>query len=221
MSQSISESKPSSYSLLTDNASPLERALEHTLSKHLDQVAPPLPQLRNAHQTPESALPHLAADRMVTYWKKEDSVKIKRSQVASAQVERKKAGTKEGVRIALDAIGYGCQVNSRYESPELPPFTLDVIAWQHSKGTVNSELIDQLIDKLNENKSTRDTIELSLSYGVFSSWGMTASIPPAVNITPVDGKASLWPQENHTSDLGMAMALGVAVTVKHIYATAI
>lgn len=216
MSQSISESKLSSYSLLTDNASPLERALEHTLSKHLDQVAPPLPQLRNAHQTPESALPHLAADRMVTYWKKEDSVKIKRAQVANAQVERKKSGTKEGVGIALDAIGYGCEIKSRYESPDLPPYTLDVVAWKTDSSPVNKDLINQLILKLDDIKSTRDTIELSLVFGVETEVALGGAKAPSTNVSYTDAPAVLWPMPNADVAFGIAGGACPPISVNHL-----
>ncbi|NGZ17563.1 phage tail protein I [Vibrio aestuarianus] len=221
MSQSTSESKPSSYSLLTDNASPLERALERTLSKHLDQVAPPLPQLRNAHQTPESALPHLAADRMVTYWKKEDSVKIKRSQVASAQVERKLSGTKDGVRIALDAIGYGCEIKSQYESPDLPPFTLDVVAWKTDSSPVNKDLINQLIGKLDDIKSTRDTVELSLVFGVSASFPVKAARAPSVSLLHSKAEAQLWEPINGRASVAVGLGCIPAVIIQPISAKAV
>lgn len=204
MSQSTSESKPSRYSLLTDNASPLERALEHTLSKHLEQVAPPLPQLRNAHQTPESVLPHLAADRMVTYWKKEDSTKIKRHQVASAQIERKKSGTKDGVEIALETIGYGCEIKSRYESPDLPPYTLDVVAWKIDSSPINKETIENLILKLDDIKSTRDTIELSLVFGVETEIALSGAKSPPTNVSYTDVPAVLWPMPDADVSFGIA-----------------
>ncbi|MBD1559505.1 phage tail protein I [Vibrio sp. S9_S30] len=216
MSQSTSESKPSSYSLLTDNASPLERALEHTLRKHLDQVAPPLPQLRNANQTPESALPYLAADRMVTYWKKEDSVKIKKAQVASAQVERKKSGTREGISDALNAIGYGSDVRNRYDLPELPPFTLDVIAWKEDASPVNSELIDQLIEKLDDIKSTRDTIELSLVFGVETKVALGGAKAPSTNVSYTDAPAVLWPMPDADFAFGIAGGACPPISVNHL-----
>ncbi|HCH5255482.1 TPA: phage tail protein I [Vibrio parahaemolyticus] len=216
MSHSISESKPSSYSLLTDNASPLERALEHTLSKHLDQIAPPLPQLRNANQTPESALPHLAADRMVTYWKNEDSVKIKRAQVASAQVERKLSGTKEGIRIALDAIGYGSEVKSRYENPDLPPYTLDVIAWKSDSSPVNKDLINQLIFKLDDIKSTRDTVGLTLTFGVETEIALSGAKAPPTNISYTDAPAELWPMPDALVLFCIAGGACPPISVNHL-----
>ena len=216
MSQSTFESKPSSYSLLTDNASPLERALEHTLSKHLEQVAPPLPHLRNAHQTPESALPHLAADRMVTYWKKEDSSKIKRHQVASAQIERKKSGTREGVGIALDAIGYGCEIKSRYESPDLPPYTLDVVAWKTDSSSVNKELIENLILKLDDIKSTRDTIELSLLFGVETEIALSGAKSPPTNVSYTDAPAVLWPMPDADVAFGSVGGACLPISVNHL-----
>lgn len=221
MSQSTSESKPRSYSLLTDNVSPLERALEHTLSQHLDQVAPPLPQLRNAHQTPEFALPHLAADRMVTYWKTEDSVKIKRAQVASAQVERKKSGTKEGIGIALGSIGYGCEIRSRYEIPDLPPFTLDIVAWKTDSSPVNTDLINQLILKLDDIKSTRDTIDLALAFGVETNVALCGATAPPTNIGYTDASATLWPMPDATSLFGISGGICSSISVNPLIAKAV
>ncbi|EGQ8184676.1 phage tail protein I [Vibrio parahaemolyticus] len=216
LSQSTSESKPSSYSLLTDNASPLERALEHTLSKHLDQIAPPLPQLRSANQTPESALPHLAADRMVTYWKHEDSVEIKRSQVANAQIERKLSGTKEGLRIALDSIGYGCEIKSQYESPDLPPFTLDIVAWKSDSSPVNPELIVNLIEKLEDIKSTRDTIQLALTFGVETDVVLYGAKSPPTNVSYTDASAELWSMPYALAQLCVVGGACPPISINHL-----
>lgn len=220
MSQSTSESKPSSYSLLTDNASPLERALEHTLSKHLDQVTPPFPQLRNAKQTPESALSHLAADRMVTYWQEDDSLETKRAQVASAQSERRQSGTKEGIRIALGAIGYKCEIKSRYENPQLPPYMLEVIAWKVDSSPVSGEIITRVLTRLEEIKSTRDTVELALALNAYFSARVAMARAPSVSLLYSKAKADLWLQPDYQASVSAAIAYLPGVVVSNISAIA-
>ncbi len=220
MTQSTSKSKPSSYTLLSNNASPLERALEHSISLHLDEIAPPFPNLRDATTTPAVALPYLAADKMLTYWKSDDSIAVKRAQVSKAQIERKYSGTKYGLREALDAIGYGCEINSRDQNPELPAFTLDIVAWKNDSSPVNPELINQLLEKIDDIKSTRDTVELSLAFGVETEISLAGAKSPPTNVSYTDAPAVLWPMPEASASLGIAGGICPSITVNHLYADA-
>jgi P2-related tail formation protein len=99
---------------------------------------------------------------MVAHWESEDSPAVKRSQVASAKVERRKSGTREGIEIAIRGLGFNCEYTSRYESPSLPPFTLEIIAWRVEPRPIRKLNSIQLTRKLDEIKSVRDTVGLKL-----------------------------------------------------------
>lgn len=220
MSQLTSKSSPINYSLLTDNASPLEKSLEKTFSKLLNDINPPVPHLRFGMHTPTEVLPHLAAEKMVTYWHSTDSAEIKRRQIANAQKERRLSGTKQGLRTALDSIGYSCEITTKRDNSDLPPFAIDIVAWKVDSTPVNGEVINQLIHKLSDIKSERDSFELALTFGVSVSFELKAARAPSVSVSKVGVKAKLWEQPNYRAGICVVIASSRGVSITPISLTA-
>lgn len=159
MSQLISESSPSNYSLLTDNASPLEKALEKSFSKLLNEIQPPVPQLRDPLKVPIKALPHLAAEKQVQEWSPDDVEEQKRLTVKNQCQVFQKAGTVSGIQLALEGLGGDVEV-LKWHQYGGEPYSMKTRVWISSAPTV--EMLSRVGARIIETKSERDSFSLGV-----------------------------------------------------------
>lgn len=183
MSQSISTSSTSNYTLLTENASPLERALEKVFTKALDGVAPPLPELRDANKIPRHLLPHLAAERQVTEWNPSDPEYQKRTTAKNQKLVFKKAGTIEGIGLAVEGLGGDTTVQKWFEYGG-PPYQMKITNWSQNSPT--QDVLERTIKRVDDAKSLRDTFIVGLGFRSAGKQyvGGGVTIAPRINIGP-------------------------------------
>lgn len=208
------------HTLLPDNRTTFERAYEEG-SKGISKSEEVLNWLNDPLKVRADLLPLMAAERGVNDWFFSDSEAEKRAITASAYSVHQASGTNDGILKALKAVDFSAQISHWTEAENGKPYSIYVHAWGDKSQTVNKARTLRLLERLNHVKSERDTVDLAVSFGVSTSLAMTAHIPPSVNVTPFDGKASLWPQENCVASVATVMGLGVPVSIKHIFAKAI
>ena len=179
MSQSTSESNTNNhYSLLTDNASPMERALEHAFKTMLERIAPPIPELNDAEKVPTNLLPYLAAERMVQEWSSDDTPENKRKTIGNQKQVFRQAGTMAGIKLAVSGIGGETDIQRWYEYAGAP-YHMKARVWIDKP--INLDTINRLSHRVNNAKSERDTVLLSVGAKTDASLQVCATTATASN----------------------------------------
>lgn len=215
MSQSKLASALKIYSILPDNHSPLERALELSLNQQLANIEHPYPKLLDAWNTSMDVVPAVAAERLVPIWDMNDSDEVKRNLAGNAWQIRRLSGTPAGLKLALDSFAFQSEITPWHKQiPQADPYHLDVVAWEKGNKPVNVANAKKLISYIDDTKSERDVITLSLMFGVETSFGAAGGIPPAVSVLKMQGEAALWPMPEVTACFSLAGAVRAGISVR-------
>ncbi|NRD72691.1 phage tail protein I [Shewanella sp. VB17] len=214
MSQSTLPSALKTYSVLPDNRSALERALELSLTQQMYAVDHPYPQLLDAWHTSIDVVPYLAAERQLPVWDTADSEHVKRSLAGNAWQIRQLSGTRAGLNMALESFDFLSEIKPWYQqTPQGQPYSLEVIAWEKGNKPVNVANVKKLQAYIADTQSERDKIELSLMFGVETSLRLTGSGAPSTNIKNTHGEAGLWPMPSAKVFLSVAAAVPPAINI--------
>lgn len=147
------------FSVLPDNRSPLERAIELSLSHQLFSIELPQPFLFDAEQVPEYLLPYLASENLVTDWSPDDALSIRRETTKNQPIVYRQAGTLKGVSDAIKSFGGDVDIEKWYQYGG-EPYHLRVIYW--FDGVFTADSYYRLNARLEQAKSERDVIDLTL-----------------------------------------------------------
>lgn len=222
MSQSKLPSALKTYSVLPDNRSPLERALELALSETLYSIDHPYPELLDAQKAPKEAVSTLAAEKQVPIWDTEDTEQVKRNLAGNAWKIRQLSGTKAGLALALESFEFLSEIKSWYQQvPRREPYSLDIVAWERGNKPVNVANAKKLLAYIEDTKSERDNIELSLMFGVETSFGLAGARAPSISVKKAEAGANLWPMPRASVSLSFAAAIPPAVNIQPINLRAI
>lgn len=163
MTQSKLPSGLKTYSVLPDNRSPLERALELALSDALYSIDNPYPTLLDAQKTTPDVIAPLGIDHQVLVWDSEDSELVKRDRVDYAWRNRQLSGTRAGFTKALEQMGFGSTITPWYKlNPNETPYYF--LIWVYCSDRVLTPDINVRLDNLlHEMKSERDVYDLNLA----------------------------------------------------------
>ncbi|RBO82632.1 phage tail protein I [Marinomonas aquiplantarum] len=215
MSQSNLPSTLKTYSVLPDNRSSLERALELVLSEALYSINHPYPELLYAYKTQKEVVSNLAAEKQVPIWDTEDTEQVKRNLAGNAWKVRQLSGTKAGLALALESFEFLSEIKSWYQQvPKTEPYSLDIVAWEKGNKPVNVTNAKKLMAYIENTKSERDNIELSLMFGVETSLGLVGARAPSINVKEAQAGANLWPMPKASVSLSIAAAIPPAVTIQ-------
>lgn len=147
----------SSQSLLPDNRTPLETALEKSLAKQLQNIESPYPQLWDPAQVKPTLLPYLAHAKGVPDWG-EDTDAAKRDTVANIWTVQRQAGTRQAVKQAVDALGFDAEVTRGEE-----PYRLQIDLWREDVGSVESDFFARAERRIEQVKSERDIFSINVN----------------------------------------------------------
>ncbi len=147
----------STQSLLPDNRSVLERALEKTLSEHLLALDSPYPELWDPYNVPDHLLPYLAHAKGVTDWGGELNTDAKRHTVANIWPVQRLAGTAQGVADAVAGLGLQAEFVPGYTWGG-PPYSFRV----NLMGGLRGVSVDRVAQKIQAAKAERDGFSLRL-----------------------------------------------------------
>lgn len=222
MSQFKSISSPQQRSVLPDNQGYLERALELSFESALYSVKSPYPNLLDAQTTAASTVPYLAAEKQLGIWSSTDSEAVKRTLTATAWKVRCLSGTKGGIKVALKALDFDSELTAWHQqTPKKPPYHLDVLAWGKGNKPVNLANIEKLLAYIKDTKSERDVIDLSLIYGVETSFSIAGATSPPAIIKESKNTAVLWPMPVATAFAAVAGVSQPAINVQPVASVAI
>lgn len=214
MSQSKLASALKTYSVLPDNYSPLERALELSLNQQLANIEHPYPNLLDAFSSSMDVVPAIAAERLVPIWDVSDSDEVKRNLAGNAWQIRRLSGTPAGLKLALDSFEFQSEITPWYEqSPQADPYHLDVVAWEKGNKPVDVANAKKLISYIDDTKSERDVVTLSLAFSVSADFGVAGGIPSGVSVTGTHAKAQLPPMLSTCASLTLVGAAAVGVSI--------
>ena len=121
----------------------------------------------------------------------------------------------------MQALDYHSEVTPWFQLENAEPYTLQVLAWEPNNNPVDVSKAKRLLANINETKSCRDVIDLSLVFGVDCHLSMSAAIAPAINVRSIEATATLWPMPDAKADFSVAGAMSNSISVTPIFARAI
>lgn len=182
------------HSLLPANRSAIEAALDFGFAKLLERIDPPFPQLMNPMATPVDFLSYLAADRGVLGWSPTASEPSKRATVQASWSTKRLAGTRKGLRLALETTGFAPRFVPWYEVGA-EPYTLLIVATSDANQSAGD--YQNLGYRLEEAMSERDRIvikvekKITLEQRLYLAQYMRQAshlgvLPESIVVTPSD-----------------------------------
>lgn len=150
----------SSTSLLPDNATPLETALERTIIKMLGEIQSPFPALWRPDEAPITQLPWLAEALGVTEWDASASEIEKRETLKTHWANQRQAGMGVALARAIQPLGVGVLIRPWFEVG-LDPYHFEIEINLSGK-TLDPILLGRVEQRIVESKSERDTYSVSI-----------------------------------------------------------
>ena len=147
------------HSLLPDNRSHLERALELALAEELYDIEQLFPELLFAQQTPLHALPSLAADKLVPDWSSDDSEQEQRDTADNSWRVHQRAGTIAAIAESMKGLSAEITIDKWFEYGG-QPYHFRIMAL--TTRALDTALAERIARRVDDVKSERDSYELSL-----------------------------------------------------------
>lgn len=145
--------------LLPANASPQELALEQTTARIAD-VPVPVRDVWDADTCPSNLLPWLAWAFSVDEWDSEWSDAQKRAAIKAAVSVQRYKGTIGAVREALEAIGFGVQVQEWFNQlPAGDPYTYRLLLTAEQVG-IDQAALAKILQVVETSKNLRSHMDL-------------------------------------------------------------
>ncbi|ASA54678.1 phage tail protein I [Vibrio gazogenes] len=209
------------YSVLSDNRSPLERSMELSFSQQIYGIGNPYPHLLDAQKTAFEIVPYIASEFQLPVWDTSDTEPVKRNLAGHAWQVRKMSGTRAGLKLALESFDFQSQIKPWYQQqPQGQPYSLEIVAWEKGNKPVNVANVKKLLAYIEDTKSERDQIELSLMFGIGTSMGIAGAQAPTTNVKETTSQASLWSMPDAKMSFAMTGAVPPAVSISPIDAEA-
>ena len=153
-------------SVQPENRTLIEESLEYAWHTLLANQRDPFPELKQPRLTSEPFVSLLAGERGVTDWRPEDSLEQQRKTADNAFEIHRKAGTRHGLAVAMDALDCDIEVTPWYQMDAPPgPYHIEVVAWKRNE-PVNQKTAKRMLTRIENTKSERDTVELILAFGL-------------------------------------------------------
>ncbi|QMV14739.1 phage tail protein I [Vibrio spartinae] len=210
------------YSVLPDNRSPLERSMELSFSQQIYGIGNPYPHLLDAQKTAFEIVPYIASEFQLPVWDTSDPEPVKRNLAGHAWQVRKMSGTRAGLKLALESFDFQSQIKPWYQQqPQGQPYSLEIVAWEKGNKPVDVANVKKLLAYIEDTKSERDQIELSLMFGVETSIEIAGAIAPVTNTRETSGYAQLWAMPDATIDFSINGGAAPGLNVSAVEASAV
>lgn len=213
----MSEPNNPFVSVQPENRTIIEEGLEYGWHKIISQQPNPYPNLKQPSYTPDEFVSLLAAERGVLDWQPSDTLEQRRKTAEQAFEIHRKAGTRSGITVALDALGFDSEVTR-----STAPYSIDILCWRRNT-PIDKLIVDRMVSRIDHTKSERDSYELSLAFGTGTSMAMAGAAAPPINVSETNGQAALWSMPDASVALSIAGAVppGVNVQPMQVKATVI
>ncbi|ELV8648188.1 phage tail protein [Vibrio fluvialis] len=186
----------------------IEEALEYAWDQVLAQQENPYPDLKNPELTPDEFVVLLAAERGVADWQPSDSESQQRKTTANAFSIHSKAGTRYGLKGALEALGFTSSV-VRGEQP----YSINVEG-RLDEQPLTAEISQRINSRVTTYKSERDssTITLSRLHSAKKYRGLLLQSSRIVRVIAAEPVPPLYVMDNTRS---IALYSVKSVRIKH------
>jgi phage tail P2-like protein len=158
----------STQSLLPDNRTVLEAALEKSLSEQLAKLESPFSNLWNPQTVLSHLLPYLAHAKGVPDWG-DDTEQAKRDTVANIWPVQRQAGTKKAIKRAVDALGFDADVTRGDQ-----PYHLQIDLWREDIGSFEQDIYSRVDRRIAQAKSERDVVSININLKTSTSIPISA-----------------------------------------------
>ncbi|MDQ6959555.1 MAG: phage tail protein I [Mariprofundaceae bacterium] len=146
--------------ILPPNATDLERNIEQSATRAIEQLPVPIRDLWNPDLCPLALLPWLAWAVDVEQWQSDWPESVQRAAIKASIPVHNKMGTARSVRQALAALGASVTLTEWHQNNGAP-HTFDLTAWANEnlapagKPILDTALYDALIAAVTETKPAR------------------------------------------------------------------
>lgn len=168
-------------SLLSPNATALERALEILAATRLDGIGVPLREEWSAQNCPEDHLPWLAWGLSIDQWSADWPLHIRRARVASAIDIQRRKGTPKSVIDVVNSFGGSVKVREWFEmDPPGDPHTFSLSVSLSGQGSQapTPEFIDSVISEVSRTKPVRSHFDFTVAVATSAAIGLRAVARP-------------------------------------------
>lgn len=161
-------------SVQPNNASLIEEALEYAWTELIQSKSSPYPNLKQPLLTDKTFVALLAGERGVQDWQPKDTLESQRKTVDKAFDIHRKAGTRFGLSIALDAIDCDVEVTPWHQmQPRHKPYHIECIARQRNR-PIDKAATTRVLSRIESSKSERDTVNLIMALDADSGFELSA-----------------------------------------------
>ncbi|HDZ9327794.1 TPA: phage tail protein [Vibrio cholerae] len=151
-------SEPNEFvSVQPDNRTLIEESLEYAWARILALAPNPYPNLKNPQLTADEFVVLLAGERGVADWQPTDTIEQQRKTTDKAFPIHSKAGTRTGLKTALDALGFASAV-TRGDAA----YSIDVEGRLLDQ-PLTAEMSQRINARITAYKSERDSVTTTLS----------------------------------------------------------
>ena len=160
-------------SLLPNNRTTLQTALERTFVNHLYSIESPYPNLWSPDDISTDLLSYLALAKGVQDWNEADNEQAKRQTVKTIWPVQRTAGTLKAVREAVESLDLGAEVVPGYLDDGTPYHLL--VKFRTNQNFTSNDVSARVAERVKTAISERDTFSLRFSTqapgNLYSGWG--------------------------------------------------
>lgn len=150
----------SKKTIFPDNATPLEIAMEKTISQKLDEILTPFPSLWRPDLVTFAHMPWLASSLGVTEWDESADEFEKRETLKSNWGNQRQAGMRIAIQRAVEPLGVGVLIKPWYETKRNPyHFSIEIILGTKPLSPI---LLSRVMQRINDSKSERDFFDIDI-----------------------------------------------------------
>lgn len=168
--------------ILSPNATALERGVDQIIATRMAGIATPLRALWSAQDCPEALLPWLASSLSVENWDSSLPLSLRCARVAQAIPIHRRKGTVQSIRDVIATYGGIVSLTEWWQQspPGVPhSFALSITLGGQS-GAPSADFINSVISDVTRNKPLRSFFTFTIALNATGSVGLPAGARPAV-----------------------------------------
>lgn len=161
-------------SLLPDNRTALETALEKTIRDLIAEKKSPFPNLWRPDDIDIEHLPWLAEAMGAEEWDSLAPEEELRSTLLTLWPQKRQAGLRVSIRKAIEPLGFFAELHPWYQTAG-SPYTLTAVCWSHDR-PLTDEINNRLFKRITQAVSERDEIIVKLGRQLTASTNVVSII---------------------------------------------
>ena len=172
-------------SILPDNSTALERALEHAVAAALARKQSVFPSLWNPNTVPVRLLPWLAEAMGVLEWDSAAPQAEQRATLANVWQQYRHGGQRRGINKAIEPLGFNAELRP-WHATAGTPYSLLAVCWSHDRA-LTPAILNRLQARIAIAKSERDTVQVTMGRELNSTLFLGATMAVSKILTSAAG----------------------------------